>query len=316
MKTFKAIMYDIGIIAATIVSMLLMISLVANTVLSCSSSFLKKDNVEEMIESIDYSEFIMAEIEGSTDGNIQGLDNEVIEEILKTEMVDEILELCVESIYAEFEGKGSKGELSLKEIKRIGNKYSDEIEDLLKEHYEKSSTMSDEKIEQIVDNLIEKYAETIVEMAPTAETLGLSQESIDTVASVQNGTYFWISCGVTAVLTLIIFLILLSKFKGLLWIGIDYFIVATGILVTSFSVESIVNALSEGTILKSLDITSVTDSISGSMMISSIVMYVLSVVFIVLFIVTKVIKKKKLAKKEKNQKVEVLPVTEVPNEGI
>ena len=94
MKTFKAIMYDIGIIAATIVSMLLMISLVANTVLSCSSSFLKKDNVEEMIESIDYSEFIMAEIEGSTDGNIQGLDNEVIEEILKTEMVDEILELC------------------------------------------------------------------------------------------------------------------------------------------------------------------------------------------------------------------------------
>ena len=314
MKTFKAVMYDIGIIAATIVSMLMMISLVANTVLSCSSSFLKKDNVEEMIENIDYSEFIMAEIESSTDGNIQGLDNEVIEEILKTEMVDELLGLCVDSIYAEFEGKSSKEELSLKDIKRIGNKYSDEIEDLLKEHYEKSSTMSDEKIEQIVDNLIDKYSETIVEMAPTAETLGLTQESIDTVVSVQNGTYFWISCGVTAVLTLIVFLILLSKFKGLLWLGIDYFMVATGTLVTSFFTEGFVDTLAEGTVLKGIDITTVTDSISKNMLISSIVMYVLSVVFIVLFIVAKVSKKKKLAKKQV-QEVEVVQTEEVPNES-
>lgn len=314
MKTFKAVMYDIGIIAATVVSMLLMISLVANTVLSCSTSFLKTDNVEEVIESVDYSEFIMAEIDKSTDGNIQGLDDEVIEEILKTDMVDEIMELCVDNIFAEFEETDSKDELSVKEIKRIGNKYSDEIEDLLKEHYEKSSTMSDEKIENIVDNLIDTYAETIVEMAPTVETLGLTQEDIDTVVSVQNGTYFWISCGVTAVLTLIIFLILLSKFKGLLWLGIDYFLVATGTLVTSFFVDDLTNMLSEGTVLNKIDISSVIDSISGNMIISSVVMYVLSVAFIALFIVTKVIKKKKMAKKQ-NQEIEVV-TEEIANESV
>ena len=79
---------------------LLMLSLVVNTVLSFSTMVLKTDNVEEMIENIDYSEIISAEMEKSKDVNIQGLEEEVVDEILKTEMVDEILELCVENIFA------------------------------------------------------------------------------------------------------------------------------------------------------------------------------------------------------------------------
>ena len=88
MKTFKAVIYDIGIMAATVVSLWLMLSLVVNTVLSCLTMVLETDNVEEMIENIDYSEIISAEMEKSEDVNIQGLDAEVVDEILKTEMVD------------------------------------------------------------------------------------------------------------------------------------------------------------------------------------------------------------------------------------
>jgi len=322
MKTFKVVMYDIGIMAATVISMWLMLSLVVNTVLSCSTSFLKKENVEEMIESIDYTEFVLAEIEKTKDGNIQAIDDEVIEEIMKTEMVDEILELCMENIFAQLEGEKSEDELSVKEIKRIGNKYSDEIEDLLKEHYGKSSSMTDDQIENVVDNLIETYSKTIVEMAPTVETLGLTQEDIEVVSSVKNGTYFWISCGVTAVLTLLIFLILISKFKGLLWLSIDYLLVATGTLIASFFINDLVDTLAKGTLLNMIDITSATDSISGSMLISAIVMYVIAIVFMILFIVTKVSKKK--GKKEKIvvevfqpiESAQPVQQAEVTNEGV
>ena len=292
MKTFKGIMYDIGIMAATIISLLLMVSLVVNTFLACSKNVLETDNVEELIENMDYYKIISSEIEKSEDVNIQGLDEKVIDEILKTEMMDEIFELCLGNIFAEFEG--NRKEITVKEVRRIGNKYSEDIEDLLKEHYEKTGSMTEDQIENIVDNLIETYSETIVEMAPTAESLGLSKEGVEAVSDVKNGTSFWISCGVTVIFSMLVFLILISKLKGLIWLGIDYILTATGILITSFFVDGIVGSLAKGTILSKLDISFVTNNISINMLISSIVIYVIGIMFIVIFIVAKVSKKKRL----------------------
>ena len=305
MKTFKNVMYDLGIIAATLVSMLLMLSLVGNTVLSFATIFLKTDKMEDVVESIDYSAMIMAEIEKSGDNNIRQMDDEIISELLETEMMEEIIEVCVENLFDELEGK--KSELSIKEFKKIGNRYSDEIENLLKEHYEKSNSLSDDKIEEIAEKLIDQYAQTIVEMAPTAESLGLTDESIIAINQVKNGTYFWISIGITAGITLIIFLLLIVRLKGLLWLGIDYFMVAVGTMVSSFFVEEIFETLAQGTYLGMMDMAFVASAVSTNMIVSSIVMFILSILFIVFFIIgRRILKKKKAAKEEANKEVKVI----------
>lgn len=319
MKTFKAIMYDIGIVASTILSMLLMVALVLTTVLSFSMAVLKTDKVEEIVENINYTELIEAEIDKSMDKNIQGMDDKVIKELLKTEMMEEIIELCIENIFDKLEGKESKKVFSVSEVKKIGNRYDDEIQELLEKHYDKAAGLSDEKLEELTDKLIDTYANTIVEMAPTTESLGLTDEAIEAISDVKNGTYFWIAVAITAVLSLLIFVVLIKNFKGLIWLGIDYFIMTVTTFIASFFTNGILRTLVDGTVLNTMDISSVAGSISVNMIISSVVMLVFSVIYIVLFIVFKKVKKKKMTQKtvstqaaqiaQEIQEVSVSPVT-------
>lgn len=311
MKTFKTVMYDIGIIAATIVSMLLMVSLFLTATLSFSTAFLKTDEIEEIVENIDYAKLIEEEMEKSKDNNIQEMDDKVVKELLKTEMMEEIIELCVENIFDKLEGKESKKEFSVEEVKKIGNRYDEEIQDLLKKHYDKAAGLSDEKLEELTDNLIDTYANTIVEMAPTTESLGLTNETIASVSNVKDGTYLWISIAITAGLSLILFLILIVNFKGLIWLGIDYFISAVATFVTSFFVDDLLNVFVKGTVLSKMDISSVTGIISVNMIISSVVMLILSAAFVVLYIVLKRVKKKRAAKKTMITPVPVQEIADI-----
>ena len=115
MKTFKIIMNVFGIIGASFLSILLVIVLIATPMVSAVTAFFQGENISKIVTSVDYTEIIAAEMDMSEIGATQQAEIELFDELMNSEMMKDIIELCVDNIFAVMDGTAENDGITAEE---------------------------------------------------------------------------------------------------------------------------------------------------------------------------------------------------------
>ena len=290
MKVFKIIMNILGIIGASFLSILLVIALNVTPVVSAASSFLQGENIYKMIASLDYSEIISSEME--IDG--ESLEGKIANELMKSEMMEELVNLCTDNIFETIDNNGENDPITPDDIEDIAKDHEDELKKIIKEHIGNDIPLTEDVLDEMTDSLIEEYSVELAETLPTAEDLGLSPDVLNIIMNLRNNTYFWIAFGIAAGLTLLVMLCQVMRFKGFMWIGVDYLVAAVFTLISSFVIKALdLCAIMDLDAAAAPVMETVTGIISSEMLKGAGIEAVLGIVFIVVFIVGRKLWKKK-----------------------
>ena len=124
---------------------------------------------------------------------------------------------------------------------------------------------------------------------------GVTARKENIMMNFRNGTYFWTAFAITATLSLLVMLCQVMRFKGFMWIGVDYLVAAVFTLISSFGIKAL-----DLQVIMDLDaaskpiFTTLSGIISSDMLKGAGIETLLGVVFIVVFIVgRKLLKKRK-----------------------
>ena len=290
MKAFKIVMNVLGIIGASILSIFLVIALTITPVVWAATSFLQGDGIYKILSSVDYSEIITSEI----DINSATTEGEIVNKLMESEMMEEVVELCTDNIFATVDGD-EDAYVTPDDIEDIARDHEDELKEIIKEYVGDSIPLTEEILDEMTDSLIEEYSVEIAKTLPTADDLGLSPEVLNIMMNFRNGTYFWTAFAITATLSLLVMLCQVMRFKGFMWIGVDYLVAAVFTLISSFGIKAL-----DLQVIMDLDATSkpifttLSGIISSDMLKGAGIETLLGVVFIVVFIVgRKLLKKRK-----------------------
>lgn len=300
MKTFKIVMNVFGIIGASFLSILLVIALMATPMVSAVTAFFQGENITKIVTSVDYTEIITAEMDMSEIGATQQAEIELFDELMDSEMMKDIIELCVDNIFAVMEGTAENNGITAEDIKDIAEEHMDELKAIVKTYIGDTIPLTEETLDEMTTSLIDECATDIAEMMPTAEDLGLDDEVLNVIVNLRNGTYFWIVFGITAGLTLLVMLCQVMRFKGFMWIGVDYLVAAVFTLISSFAMKAADLSMLLGDEIGVASVFSAATGIIFSEMLKCAgIMALLGVLFIVIFVVgRKLLKKSKATKAE------------------
>ena len=292
----KTVLNVFGIIGASILSIFLIISLVVTPVVSSVSNFFKGETIKDIISDLDFYEIVTSEVEFNVDGEAQ---TKMVEEIMNSEMMGEVIELFVDGLLDVMEGKSGKTVVSSDKVLMVAKKHKGEINSIVKKYLFNENT-SDEEVDVVVSELMDELANSFTEMLPTAEDLGLDKQTITVISGLRNGTYVKTAIIVTAIITALVMLCQVMRFKGFMWISVDYYIAAVvifaaGILVKSFDLSNMMGT----DIITVSFLSAIAGMISGELIKGAIITLVLGVVFTVIFVVGR----KALKKKNMNQPV-------------
>ena len=283
MKAFKIIMNILGIIAASFLSIFLIASLVTIPVVSAGSSFFSGKNVYKLLVGLDYTDIVES-----------GMNNEegtFLNKVMDTDMAQEIIEMCADNIFSVMEG--NENAITEEDIKEVFLNHKDEFQDILKSYADDSIPLTEEILEEMTKEAMDEYAVVVADMMPTPDDIGIDSETLNFISNLRSGTYFWIVFAVAAALTVLVMLCQVMRFKGFMWIGIDYVLAALFSLVLSFWVKVIDLGRLLGEVGLGADLlATITDILSAEMLKVSGIMGALGIVFIVVFIVGRKLMKK------------------------
>ncbi len=294
MKVFKIIMNILGIIAASFLSILLVIVLMATPLVSAVSAFFEGENVHKILSSVDYAKIIEAEMGETEFSGETELETEIINDLMESEMMKDVVELCVDNIFEVVDGVSADSKVTADDITGIANEHMDELKKIVKDNIGSDIPLTDETLEEMTKAAVKEYSVEIAEMMPTAEDIGLNQDVLNVISNLRNGTYFWIVFAVAAGQTLLVMLCQVMRFKGFMWIGVDYLVAAIGTVILAFTIKvtDFATLLGEKLIGNSI-LSTVTGIISGEMLKGAGILAICGIIFIVIFVVGRKLLKKK-----------------------
>ncbi len=303
MKAFKTIMNVLGIIAASLLSPILIAMLVVTPVMSAATSFLSAKNIQTVISSVNFSELISGEMASMESEEIPEIGAGMMDTLMETDMMEDIIELCVDNIFATVDGETRDSEYITNQVKVIMTDNIDEIEAIIEDYMGESFSqylgdgfeVPENVVNDMAEALVDEYAVTVAEMLPSAEDLGFDAQTLEIISNLRSGTYFWIVFGVAAGLTVLVLLCQVMRFKGFMWLGVDYLVAAVLTLVASVGVKAFnISYLIADVSLGSSLIDTIITMISTKLMIGSGILAAGGIVFIVIFVVgRKCLKKRK-----------------------
>ncbi len=286
MKSSKKVINILGVIGAILFSILLVILLVVTPAVSAGTSFFRAKNIHKVITSVDYSQIITSKLREESTEEIPTLGNELMNQLMETEMMKEIVEMCVDNIFSVIEGDSGKEGILADEIMEVANKHMDELTEILKAYIGNTIPLTDEILEEMTRLVVKEYSVMVADMIPTAEDLGLDSEVLNLILNLRNGTYFWIVFGIVAGLTILVFLCQIKKLKGFLWIGVDYFLAAVFTFVSAFVVKaSDLSMLFDKELFGVSIFSTITEIIFTKMIKGASIMALFGVVFMAVFVI-------------------------------
>ena len=286
MKTFKIIMNVFGIIGASILSIFLVLALAATSFVYAASSFFQGENIFKIIASVDYSAIISSEMDE--------IDGEIVNELMQSEMMEEIVDLCVENIFDAIEGNDINRTVSPDDVEDIMEEHEDDLKKMVEEYVGDTIPLTEEILDEMTDALIQEYSIEIAESLPTVYDLGLDKDTLNIIMNLKNGTYFKAALVIAVVLTILVMLCQVMRFKGFMWIGVDYLVASVLTLISSAVIKTInLGELLDVDALAYPVLNTITGIIASDIVKGVIVMAVSGVVFIVVFVVGRKLLKKK-----------------------
>lgn len=233
MKVFKKIMNVLGILLAVIVSLILAVVLVATPVVSGAASFFEAENLSKIVRSIDFNQLLLG------DGQLEqklGEYGPLLETFSETEAMEQILDLYIADVLNSLKGSGEK-QLTAAAVQEIMLAQIDEFMPVVKAQLgDAAALLPQEEIEKYVVSYLESYGDTILNMLPSIEELGLSEEVLRGVRLLGEGKIVTIMLIAVAMLSVLVLLLRWVGFKGFMWLGVDYLLSAVVVFLASFGI--------------------------------------------------------------------------------
>ena len=166
MEAFKKVMNVFGIIAAGILSIFLVVSLVAVPVISAATSFFEARNIKKVLSGIDYSQMIMGEMSSGESAELTIAGNELMQQLMDTEMMEDIIQLCVDNVFAVMDGESGVEKFTAVDIQMIGEEHLDELAEILKQYVkiDINVNLSYEFYRNTARNIMAEYAVQIAQI--------------------------------------------------------------------------------------------------------------------------------------------------------
>ena len=230
MKKQNTAVNVITAILAAFLSTLLVVVCVVIPVFKSLTSITTPKKLVTLVQEIDYKELV-TENEGVKDAIEEfGIPSDVVNELVSSKAVSELLGLFAEDVSAALTGKElEQSSITPDAIKSIVNDNIDEIFDIVKNtaNEEFSEDISDEDIKQVKDEIIKavnENADEIVESLPDVKEIVTVMEVEDAqiIKTILGPTITIILLAVAAVLAGLIYACRFRNFNALLWLGIDF----------------------------------------------------------------------------------------------
>jgi len=297
MKKQNTAVNVITAILAAFLSTLLVVVCVVIPVFKSLTSITTPKKLVTLVQEIDYKELV-TENEGVKDAIEEfGIPSDVVNELVSSKAVSELLGLFAEDVSAALTGKElEQSSITPDAIKSIVNDNIDEIFDIVKNtaNEEFSEDISDEDIKQVKDEIIKavnENADEIVESLPDVKEIVTVMEVEDAqiIKTILGPTITIILLAVAAVLAGLIYACRFRNFNALLWLGIDFGsagLIVT--LITAFIGSKFISALITDMIsINGTVVDSVIKVYTNGLITGLIILFVLCAVFITGYVLLK-----------------------------
>jgi hypothetical protein len=230
----RAFFNVLGIIAATLLSFVLIAVLITAPVWQGFSGLLKSDVLEKMVTKMDFAEVVTSSPELMAELTSEGISPEAAEAILNSNTFDELLQILSADFLLAAKGEFTTTALTGDKLVEIADRNRSEIVSIVRLLTPEASLLTDPQLEQLVDSMLPIFSGSIV-----AEVDGmllelqtdLAQEGITQALEIAASPIITLALlGVAFVLALLIFLFRLRHAEGFLWLGIDSILAALPVL--------------------------------------------------------------------------------------
>lgn len=296
MKVIKTIFNILGILAATVLSLLLVVMLLATPLVSTASSFLKSDTLHKVVKSIDFASIFTAS--GISDQT--QIKAEIINELMETEFVGDIISLYVDTLFTSLEENNTQVAVTAEDITTLADKHFDELLPIVKAQIGTDLPLPDEEIQKYAQQYITTLAPDVAAMLPSLDDLGVDETVITVLHNLYSGKVLKTLLLAISILSFLVLLCRFPRFKGFMWLGITYLCSSLLLFLFAFAVKTTgISLFTDLLPISKVIVSPLFSSLTSGIFKGAGIVFGLAAVFIIIFILGR----KLLCKKEPAQQM-------------
>lgn len=238
----RAFFNVLGIIAATLLSFVLIAVLITAPVWQGFSSLLKPAVLEDLITTTDLAQIVAESPELLQSLQDEGISQEAAEALLNSNTFDEVMSILSKDALQAVQGQFSSTALTGTQIRDIFERNKAEIVSLARLLAPETQVLTDAQLTQMLDSALPMLsAAVVVEIDQVMKDLQSSmiEEGISEALHIAAGPIVVASLlGAAFVLAVLIFLCRLRNGEGLMWLGIDSILAALPVLLIGIGLKS------------------------------------------------------------------------------
>ncbi len=287
MDAFRKVLNVFGIILAVIFSFALVVSLAVAPALSGANNFFKTENLQAMVNSIDFS----ALVEDSLDSE----ESEMMDVLFEEGIMEEFINLYVEDLFAELDGASAAKKLTAEAVVQIFEKHMDVFVNMAKAEMDEETLqyVSEEEIKEKLRESLQAQAQGMVDSFPNLYEMGLDEETLNVIGMFRDGLVATVGIVLVSVFAVIVWVCQFPRFKSFMWLGVDFILGGGLTLVLAMGFEAIFKTVLAEIPMGNNIMDPMVGTFAGSMKMGALIELGLAVVFIVIFIVGRMMLKKK-----------------------
>lgn len=211
----------LGVFLGIICACLLFIALSCTPIVYSFTKMLQPQTILQLLEEVNVQGELQKILDQSSLPTLDGLDTAFVEDVVKSELMEEIIGIYIENLLGVLEEDDVKL-LSEEQITPLVKKHLPEMTELLKANLPPEITLSDEQISEYTLTAIEPLVLEIASMLPTLEELGLDEGMISLIQYTYDKTILKYTLLAVIILSAIILFLRYPRFKGFMWLTVIY----------------------------------------------------------------------------------------------
>ena len=286
MSTGKKVLNAFGIIFASILSIVLVLMLIVSPIFFSARSLIKPEQIANLVTNLDYKE-ILSQGEIADKIADSEVNSDAMAAILSSPIAEEAIELYVTDITKAITGDFEQAGFTVEELKRIINENIDEAVEIVKEVAPEDSEATDEELKELITQTIDEHGEEIINELPSPEEF---KELIDSDNDIPISDIFNdLNSFTTSVLPIISAIVLISglifvcrlwKFKGVIWLSVDLYIASVILAILCILIKStsiLTEAISDLSSELSGVLASIVSMFANGLILRTVIMFVIGV---------------------------------------
>ena len=285
----------------------------------------------ENVEEIDPELKEMLGLDGSTVTNggglldnvqlPEGIDQDMLNAFMQSNAAKEIIEQYTDGLEAVLSGEAVTKEFTADDLKKIVDENMDEIISIAKTY--SGEELNEEELRQKINELVDTMGDEVVSNLPSFTEIQKQLEGgvLTAFKIVSSPILTWIFIGVSTLIALLVFACKVRRFRGLMWLGVD-FIIAGAIVALVRSGFDMAQPVIAEMVMEMLGgasatvVSSVLSVVVSPIITGRNVLFILAAICIIAFIVIRVVMAKKAAKASETAEIEgTATETELPAES-